>query len=59
MDVGTAKLLVGRYFSTLSAPPVLPYQVENLWDSVLLVIVEVGQKHLDIIAYNSDGEKSL
>ncbi|VDM32885.1 unnamed protein product [Hydatigera taeniaeformis] len=59
MEVETAKRLVESYFADHPATSVSVNQVDDLWSKVLIMIAEVGQKHLQIAAYDSDGHPSV
>lgn len=59
MEVETAKRLVKNAFNSLSTRSVSPFQVDDLWDNVLMLITEVGRKHLEIAAYDMDGQSPL
>ncbi|KAH9287252.1 Inner nuclear membrane protein Man1 [Echinococcus granulosus] len=56
MEVETAKRLVESYFANHPAASVTVDQVDALWSSVLIIIIEVGQKHLQIAAYDANGQ---
>uniref|UniRef100_A0A5K3ETE2 LEM domain-containing protein n=1 Tax=Mesocestoides corti TaxID=53468 RepID=A0A5K3ETE2_MESCO len=55
MEVGTAKRLVKGYFGSSPVSHISENQVDDLWRSVLILITEVGRKHLEIAAYDGDG----
>ncbi|VUZ46792.1 unnamed protein product [Hymenolepis diminuta] len=59
MEVETAKRLVKNVVSSLSSGSVLVPQVDSLWDNVLILITAVGRKHLDVVAYDIDGQTPL
>lgn len=59
MEVGIAKHLVESYFANHPTASVSEPQVGALWSKVLTIITEVGQKHLQIAAYDADGQPAL
>ncbi|KAL5112163.1 Inner nuclear membrane protein Man1 [Taenia crassiceps] len=59
MEVGIARHLVESYFANHPTASVSVHQVGALWSSVLIIITEVGQKHLQIAAYDADGQPTL
>ncbi|KAM3176397.1 hypothetical protein ACTXT7_006607 [Hymenolepis weldensis] len=59
MEVGTARRLVKNVVSSLSSGSVSVHQVDSLWDNVLILITVVGRKHLDVVAYDMDGQTPL
>ncbi|KAL5963223.1 Inner nuclear membrane protein Man1 [Taenia solium] len=59
MEVGIANHLVESYFANHPIASVPAHQVGALWSNVLIIITEVGQKHLQIAAYDADGQPAL
>lgn len=56
MELRTAQRMLKSSFVFANQPT---GQVERLWDSVVILIMEFGRKHFEIVAYNAEGEEPL